>query len=141
MKQGWQGQTVHKICRGNHIHYTSLRLLFSIIIHLSMSTCSCYPSSVLDLHWGENVSDGLRQSVLIQSHYYWLLLHPMHIATRKAMYSGCDYPYKSCVFCHPYFILKFCSIIFILVSVLFFIALSVIHLYHLTWFAHSINSQ
>ena len=34
---------INKICRDNHIHYTSLRLLFSIIMHL---TCSL---STLDL--------------------------------------------------------------------------------------------
>ena len=45
-----------KIRRDNHIHYTSLRLLFLIIMRLFMSTCSCYPSvSVLDLHAGENI--------------------------------------------------------------------------------------
>ena len=43
-----------------HIHYyTSLRLLFSIIMHLLMSTCLCYPSvSILDLHAGENIPYG-----------------------------------------------------------------------------------
>ena len=51
-------------------------------------------------------------------------------ATQKAsvgMYSGCDY--KSCLYtfwhCHPYFILKFYSVIFLLVSALFFIATTV----------------
>ena len=59
------------------------------------------------------------------------------------MYSECDYLYKSCMYtfwpCHPYFILQFYSIVFVLVSVcfLFFIALSVIHQCHLTRFAHS----
>ena len=68
----------------------------------------------------------------------------MHIATQKAsvgMYSECDYPYKSylCTFwpCHPYLILQFHLIVFILVPILFFIALGVIHQCHLTWFAHS----
>ena len=54
-----------------------------------------------------------------------LLLHPMHIDTQKAsvgMYSECDYPYKSCSCTfwpsHPSFVLQFCSIIFIFVSLL-----------------------
>ena len=73
-----------------------------------------------------------------------LPLHPMHIATQKAsvgMYSGCDYPYKSCLCtfwpCHPYFIFQFYSIVFILVCVIFFIALSVVYQCPLTWFVHS----
>ena len=40
------------------------------------------------------------------------------------MYSGRDYPYNFCLctfwLCHPYFILQFYSIVFILVSVLFY---------------------
>ena len=51
-----------------------------------------------------------------------------------------SHPYKSCLCtfwqCHPYFILQFYSIVFIFVSVLFFIALSVVHQCHPTWFAH-----
>ena len=42
--------------RDNHNHYTSLCLLFSIIIDLLMLTCSRHaidPWSVLDLHVGE----------------------------------------------------------------------------------------
>ena len=38
------------------------------------------------------------------------------------MYSGCDYLYKSCLYtfwpCHPYFILQFYSVVFILVRIL-----------------------
>ena len=32
----------NKICRDNHIHYTSLRLLFSIIMSVLMVTHWCY---------------------------------------------------------------------------------------------------
>ena len=32
----------NKICGDNHIHYTSLRLLFSFIMHLLMVTHWCY---------------------------------------------------------------------------------------------------
>ena len=62
--EGWSRDGIvkmytNKICRDNHIYYTSLHLLFSIIMHLFMSTCSCYPSvSVLDLHVGENIPYG-----------------------------------------------------------------------------------
>ena len=60
----------NKICRDNHIHYTSLHLLFLIIMHLLMLTCLCYHSgSVLDLHVGENVPYGSGQLALIQSHF------------------------------------------------------------------------
>ena len=34
---------INKICRDNHIHYTSLRLVFSIIMCLLMVTHWCYP--------------------------------------------------------------------------------------------------
>ena len=44
---GMAGPKTNKICRDNHIHYTSLRLLFSVIMHLLMLVCSL---SVLDLH-------------------------------------------------------------------------------------------
>ena len=58
----WPHLFVHKalqfwpmIYRGNHIHYISLWLLFSFIMHLMISICS-YPLNVLDLHQcGRNV--------------------------------------------------------------------------------------
>ena len=43
----------NKICRDNHIHYTSLRLLFSIImhVHIDVDLFMLYPSvSVFNLH-------------------------------------------------------------------------------------------
>ena len=59
-------------------YYTSLRLLFSIILHLLMSTCLL--SVVYGRHSTQIVSChdglGLGLSILIQSHYYWLFLHP-----------------------------------------------------------------
>ena len=84
---------INKTCRDNHIHYTSLCL---IVMHL---TCSL---STLDL-CVENIT--------------------VFCTPQKAnvgMYSGCDYLYKSTFWCcHPYFILQFYSIVFVLVSVLF----------------------
>ena len=57
--EGMAGSKSIQICRDNHIHYTSLRLLFSVITYLLMSTCSCYSSvSILDLHVGENIPYG-----------------------------------------------------------------------------------
>ena len=110
----------------NHIHYTSLHLCFLIIMRLLMSTCSCYPSvNVLDLHACRRKHPLWIRIVSFDS--VALLLHPMHIDTQKVsigMYSECDYPYKSCLCtfwpCHSYFILQFYSIVFILVSILFY---------------------
>ena len=82
----------------NHIHYTSLRL-FLIIMHLLMSTYSCYPSvNVLDLHACRRKHPLWLRIVSFDS--VALLLHPMHIDTQKAsvgMYNECYYPYKSCL--------------------------------------------
>ena len=43
----------NKICRDNHIHYTSLCLLFSIIMLLLMVTHWCYPYFESSMHVGE----------------------------------------------------------------------------------------
>ena len=88
-------------------------------MHLLMLTCSL---STLDLHVGDITG----------------VLHPSKSKFR--MYSGCDYPYKSCSCtfwaCHPYFIFQFYSTVLYL-FLFFFITLSVIHQHHLTWFTHS----
>ena len=92
--------TQTRFVRDNCIYYTSLRLLFSIIMHLSCLL------SALDLHVGDTTG---------------CFCTPQKASV--VMYSGCNYPYKSCLCtfwpCHPYFILQFYSIVFILVSVLF----------------------
>ena len=111
----------NQICRDNQIHYISLRLLFLFIMHLLMSIYSCYPYSS-------------EQSLLIQS-LLLVTLFPIHIIYSYSkpiveMYSGCinlvcvllDHAtffncYYTC-FCY------------------FFIALSIIHQCHVTWFAH-----
>ena len=95
-RDGRAKKYTNKICGDSHIHYTSLRLLFS---HLWMLT-------------SDNM---IREGGLLIS---WLLYDwsvyscAPYIATQKAsvgMYSGCDYPHKSCLCtfwpCHPYFIL------------------------------------
>ena len=51
----------NKIYRDNHIHYTSLCLLFSTIMHAPIDVdlfvlAILYPLSILDLHVGENLS-------------------------------------------------------------------------------------
>ena len=69
--------------RDNHNHYTSLHLLFLIIIIIDAD--SCYPWSVLDLHVGEiNV---------LPIYNFYIIIYDPH-ATQKAsigMHSGCDY--------------------------------------------------
>ena len=86
------------------------------------------------------------RSALIQSHYFCTPYITIKLATQKTrvgMYSGCDYLYKSCLctlimpsLLHPSILFN-CSIVFILISVLFFIGLSVIYQCHLTWFVYS----
>ena len=78
MKYGWQDQKVHKQeIMASAIH-SYIRLLFSTIMHLLMSTCLLsvvygrYSAQVVSCHNGLDL--GL--SILIQSHYYWLFLHP-----------------------------------------------------------------
>ena len=90
--------------RDNHNHYTSLHLLFLIIIITDQLLFkACYPWSILDLHVGEI-------NVLTVSNF------DPH-ATKKAsvgMYSGCDYllSLKSCLcifwHCHS---LDFCNVL------------------------------
>ena len=54
-KVGRVKKYTNNICRDNHIHYTSLRLLFSIIMHLLMATHWCHPQfkSSMRVHVGE----------------------------------------------------------------------------------------
>ena len=53
-------------------------------MHLLMLTCPCYPLSMWEKTFQTPVTDGSGQSALIQSHYCWLLLHPIYIATKKS---------------------------------------------------------
>jgi hypothetical protein len=151
----------------NHIHYTSLRLLF-LDYHVPVDINSHTGKQVLLLQYVSAILWVLTlcmwekfllllllwlvrgdSQLIVALLHDWFIPAP-HIATQKAsigMYSGCDYPYKSysCTFCpwHPYFVLL---VVFIFVTVPFFIALWAkpsIHLfqqYHLAWFC-PFNSQ
>ena len=73
--------------------------------------------------------------------HYWLLFSPcISKSKRRDVYWMC----LSLQILFVYFLIlpsllhpSIYSIVFILVSILFFIAFSVIHRYYLTWFAHS----
>ena len=106
-----------------HIHYTSLRLLFFIIMHLLMSMylSSEVCGSLTDIQVIPSCHDGGMVS-LIQSHAYILLaiFASLNLKASVGMYSRCDYPLQLesclCIFlsCHPYFILQFYLIVFYL---------------------------
>jgi hypothetical protein len=163
-RDGRAKKYTNKIYGDNHIHYTSQRLLFSIIMHLLMLTRELkrvlllqyimlvlYPLSLLDF----NLCHAACGIWLVRGDSRitgWFIPVP-HIATQKAsvgMYSGCDYPHKSCLYTfwpyHPYFILQFYSIVFYTCYYSFFIALwakpvpsfHVLQQHYLAWFDHSI---
>ena len=93
----------NKICRDNHIHYTSLRLLFLISYHAP----ACWWSigailnnlNLLILVGGGKI--GLDHCITA-----WLVNFCANSKASVGMCSGCDYPYKSCSCtfwpCHPY---------------------------------------
>ena len=77
--------------RDNRIYYTSLRLLFSTIMHLLMSTCLLSAVAMWEIfRLFPSCHNGLSLSVLIQSHYYWLFLYPSK-SNRIRMYTRYDY--------------------------------------------------
>ena len=70
---------VHTVCAwDNCICYTSLRLLFSAIMHLLLMSrdvfVECGMWEIFRLF--PSCHNGSSLSVLIQSHYYWLFLYP-----------------------------------------------------------------
>ncbi len=108
----------------NHIQYTSLCLLFSIVMQLMMSTpiwgsrymYFCCSILVLSLSLLDSMHVG---EIPISYWYYYYGINWFIPATQKAsvgMYGGCNYPHKSCLCtfwpCHPYFFLQFYSIVF-----------------------------
>ena len=76
-----------KICRDNHIHDTSLCLLFLTIMHLLMSNCSwsvlylpCGRNSCCSLSWLMAGDSQLWFSCIVTGYF----MHPIHIANQKA---------------------------------------------------------
>ena len=99
------------------------------------------------------VGGGGFASQLIVAWLHGQFIPAHHIATKKAsvgMYSGCDYPYKSCLCtfwpCHPYFILKISFNYFLYLLLFFFLLpcgqnwqfISFSNTIILAWFTHSI---
>ena len=131
--EGWSrdGRVIkytNKICRDNHIHYTSLLslLLFLIIMHLLMS---CYPSWISECSWLACMWE--KMSPMAQDSQLWfscITLAPHAYSYSKSkhigMYSAMDVIIPTLILfvivfffwsksCHPYFILQFHSYFFL----------------------------
>ena len=78
--------TQTRFVRDNRIYYTSLCLLFSIMHLLMLDWVRMWETFKLF----PRCHDGSGWSVLIQSHYYWLFLHPSKASV--GMYSRCKCP-------------------------------------------------